>query len=85
MCLNVHVYVFSVQTSRLDLPYCAENVCMELDEDSSHLYAAGSRSHVTFIDGRLTNKAAGSVRSPDKDSGELPRIASALAVVSYQE
>ena len=52
----------------LDLPYFAENVCLELQQQYN-LYAVGSRSHVSFIDGRLANQTVGSVQSKDRDCG----------------
>lgn len=59
-----------MQVSRVSLPYCAENVCLEVDADGTQLYAVGSRSHVTFIDPRQSSThIANSIRSPDKDCG----------------
>ena len=54
------------------MPYCVENVCMEADDTwNAHLYAVGSRSHVTLIDGRQPYRAAGSLKSLDRDCGQL--------------
>ena len=58
------------QVSKVQLPYSAENVCLEVEpEIGTQLYAVGSRSHVTFIDGRHPHKPAGFLKSPDKDCG----------------
>ena len=51
------------------MAYCAENVCVELDNENTHLYAIGSRSHISFVDDRLSDKVT-SVRSLDKDCGK---------------
>ena len=54
------------------MPYCVENVCMEADDTwNAHLYAVGSRSHVTLIDGRLPYRPASSFKSLDRDCGSL--------------
>ena len=52
------------------MPYCSENVCLELHPDYN-LYAIGSRSHVSLIDGRLTNEFINYIRSRDPDSGKI--------------
>lgn len=52
------------------MPFCAENVCMELDEDGTQLYAVGSRSHITLIDSRQQHKSAGTISSIDADCGK---------------
>ena len=54
----------------VDLPYNLENVCLQVQPDYN-LYAVGSRSHVSFVDGRLGNQAIGSIRSKDRDCGML--------------
>ena len=52
------------------MPYCVENVCMEADDTwNAHLYAVGSRSHVTLIDGRQLYRPASSFKSLDRDCG----------------
>ena len=51
------------------MAYCSENVCVELDNENTHLYAIGSRSHISFVDDRLSDKVT-SVRSLDKDCGK---------------
>lgn len=62
-------FVFQ-QVSKVQLPYSAENVCLEVEpEIGTQLYVVGSRSHVTFIDGRHPHKPAGFLKSPDKDCG----------------
>lgn len=54
----------------MTLPYCGENVCVEVDSDGTHLYAAGSRSHIVLIDSREPSpKIARSVKSLDNDCG----------------
>ena len=53
----------------MELPYCAENVCMEVAPEFN-LFAVGSRSHISFIDGRMANRAIGSIRSWNKDCGK---------------
>lgn len=59
-----------VQVSKATLPYCAENVCVQVDSYGTQLYAVGSRSHVTFVDPRQpSTHIAGSVKSIDKDCG----------------
>ena len=63
------IFSHTVQVSRVKMPYCAENVCIELDNESTHLYAIGSRSHISFVDDRLSDKVT-SVRSLDKDCGK---------------
>ena len=55
----------------MELPFCAENVCLELDDNSSHMYGVGSRSHVTFLDDRVPAASVGSLKSLDTDCGEL--------------
>ena len=51
------------------MPHSAENVCLEVDRESSQLYAVGSRSHVTFIDSRVDSKPTNSIKSLDSDCG----------------
>lgn len=53
------------------MPFCAENVCLEVDDSGTGLYAVGSRSHVTLIDSRLASSQPPptAFRSPDKDCG----------------
>ena len=52
------------------LPYCAENVCVQVDSDGTKLYAVGSRSHVTFVDPRESStRVAGTLKSLDRDCG----------------
>ena len=51
------------------MPFCAENVCMEFDEESGHMYGVGSRSHVTFLDDRVPASTVGSLKSLDPDCG----------------
>lgn len=63
------LYVY-LQVSRLKLPYCAENVCIEMDNEGTHLYAIGSRSHISFVDERLSDRLVSSVKSLDKDAGK---------------
>ena len=63
------IFSHAVQVSKVKMPYCAENVCIELDNESTHLYAIGSRSHISFVDDRLSDKVT-SVRSLDKDCGK---------------
>ena len=54
----------------MQLPYSAENVCLEVEpEIATQLYVVGSRSHVTFIDGRHPHQPAGFLKSPDRDCG----------------
>ena len=43
---------------------------MELDTDNGHLYAVGSRSHVTFVDSRVASSTVGSLKSIDTDCGK---------------
>lgn len=63
------IYTFQ-QVGRTEMPYCVENVCMEADNMwNIHLYAVGSRSHVTLIDGRQPCRAASSFQSLDRDCG----------------
>ena len=57
------------------MPYCAENVCIEVD-CSNNMYAIGSRSHVSFVDGRIANKTVGSIKSKDKECGEYTMLVS---------
>lgn len=57
-----------IEICSLEMPYFAENVCLELQQ-KYNLYAVGSRSHVSFIDGRLTNQTVGSIQSRDRDCG----------------
>jgi len=60
----------SSQINNYPLPFCAENVCLEVDSGGTGLYAAGSRSHVTLLDGRASgNQSPTAIRSPDKDCG----------------
>lgn len=65
-----------MQTMRAELPCCVENVCIETDPESSHLYAVGSRSHVMLIDGREDGKRmhVDSIKSLDKDCGKVLSI-----------
>lgn len=49
------------------LAHFCENVCIQWDSDSTHLYAIGSRSHVTFVDCR--ESAHWSVSSLDPNCG----------------
>ena len=65
----VGLFFHTVQISRVKMAYCAENVCVELDNENTHLYAIGSRSHISFVDDRLSDKVT-SVRSLDKDCGK---------------
>ncbi len=53
------------------MPFCAENVCLEVDNNDTGLYAVGSRSHVTMIDSRTASSQVSTItiRSPDKDCG----------------
>ena len=52
------------------LPFCAENVCLEVDNGQTGLYAIGSRSHITMVDSRTPpQQITNAVRSPDKDCG----------------
>ena len=67
MTLYVHTLV---QVSRLKLPYCAENVCIEMDNEGTHLYAIGSRSHISLVDERLSDRLVSSVKSLDRDAGK---------------
>ena len=60
----------ALQVGKMEMPFCAENVCMELDEEGTQLYAVGSRSHVTLIDSRQRHKSAGTINSIDTDCGE---------------
>ena len=53
------------------MPFCAENVCLEFDEESGHMYGVGSRSHVTFLDDRVPDATVGSLKSLDTDCGEI--------------
>jgi WD repeat-containing protein 40A len=50
------------------MPYSSENVCLELQKEYN-IYAIGSRSHVSFIDGRLANQAIGVIKSKDRECG----------------
>ena len=50
------------------MPYISENVCLGV-QPAHNLYAVGSRSHVSFIDGRIDNITIGSIRSRDGDCG----------------
>ena len=52
------------------MPYNSENVCLGVQPEYN-LYAVGSRSHISFIDGRINKHSIGSIRSRDKDCGEL--------------
>jgi WD repeat-containing protein 40A len=52
----------------VDMPYSSENVCLELQKEYN-IYAIGSRSHVSFIDGRLANQAIGVIKSKDRECG----------------
>lgn len=65
-CLNNIFF----QVAKVQLPYSAENVCLEVEpEIATQLYVVGSRSHVTFIDGRHPHQPAGFLKSPDRDCG----------------
>ena len=65
-----HMYLCT-QTAQVEMPFCAENVCLELDADNGHMYGIGSRSHVTFLDDRISGSTVGSLKSLDTDCGEL--------------
>ncbi|XP_028399193.1 DDB1- and CUL4-associated factor 12-like [Dendronephthya gigantea] len=54
--------------SSVDLPYQQENVCLSLEPGNS-LYAVGSQSHVTMLDGRCPSSFLYSVESIEKDAG----------------
>jgi WD repeat-containing protein 40A len=58
-----------IQTVEVEMPFCAENVCIEFDEESGHMYGVGSRSHVTFLDDRVPAATVGSLKSLDPDCG----------------
>lgn len=63
-------FLLLLQVAKVQLPYSAENVCLEVEpEIGTQLYVVGSRSHVTFIDGRRPDQPAGFLKSPDKDCG----------------
>ena len=53
----------------MELPFCAENVCLEFDDNSGHMFGVGSRSHVTFLDDRVPAATVGSLKSLDIDCG----------------
>ncbi len=58
------------QVNNYQMPFCAENVCLEVDDYGTGLYAVGSRSHVTLIDSRVaSSQPPTAFRSPDKDCG----------------
>lgn len=54
----------------MDLPYQQENICLSL-EPANSLYAVGSLSHVTLLDGRCPSKLLYTVESIDKDAGKM--------------
>jgi WD repeat-containing protein 40A len=58
-----------LQTAQVELPFCAENVCLEFDDNSGHMFGVGSRSHVTFLDDRVPAATVGSLKSLDIDCG----------------
>lgn len=62
------LYTF-LQKTDIDMPFCAENVCIEFDNQSGHMYGVGSRSHVTFLDDRVPASTVGSLKSLDPDCG----------------
>ena len=62
-------YSSALQTVEVEMPFCAENVCVEFDEESGHMYGVGSRSHVTFLDDRVPASTVGSLKSLDPDCG----------------
>ena len=46
-------------------------MCLEVDNENTQLYAVGSRSNISFIDGRApNNQLTGNVGSPDKECGK---------------
>ena len=67
------VLLLYTQTVEVEMPFCAENVCIEFDEESGHMYGVGSRSHVTFLDDRVPASTVGSLKSLDPDCGERRR------------
>jgi len=42
-----------------------------MDNEGTHLYAIGSRSHISFVDERLSDRLVSSVKSLDKDAGKI--------------
>ena len=68
--LEITHFLVILQTSKKPMPHGAENVCMEVDWESSQLYAIGSRSHVTFIDRRQDSREINSIKSLDSDCGK---------------
>ena len=64
------VSLFPQQTVEVEMPFCAENVCMEFDRQSGHMYGVGSRSHVTFLDDRVPASTVGSLKSLDPECGQ---------------
>ncbi len=60
-----------MQVNHYQMPYCAENVCLEVDDGDTGLYAVGSRSHITLLDSRTASSQVSTfaIRSPDKDCG----------------
>ena len=61
-------FIYFSKISSVDLPYPQENVCLSLGPDHA-LYAVGSQSHVTMLDGRCPSQLLYSVESIDKDAG----------------
>ena len=56
--------------SHIILPYCAENVCIQVDSEGTLLYAVGSRSHVTLLDPRESHdRIAWNLAIPDTNCG----------------
>ena len=70
-CTYTHLNQHMKQTVQVEMPFCAENVCVELDADNGHMYGIGSRSHVTFLDDRISGSTVGSLKSLDADCGEV--------------
>jgi hypothetical protein len=62
------ILFFFYKISSVDLPYQQENICLSL-EPGHTLYAVGSQSHVTMLDGRCPSNVLYSVESIDKDAG----------------
>ena len=68
---QIILYFLFYKISSVNLPYPEENVCLSLEPHHT-LYAVGSQSHVTMLDGRCPSKHLYSVESIDKDAGDIP-------------
>ena len=80
----IHLFtVLFYQIQQFEMPFCAENVCLEVDGDNGHLFGVGSRSHVTFIDDRVPSTTVGSLKSLDTDCGELWTVNSSPFTFSW--